>query len=80
MVKEWPLSPSRWGWGNSSVSNNLVERPHYGAAQKLICKKLGADDDYQSVVNVQKGQRTLNHAVKIKHIQLVHHGSRHWFL
>ena len=24
------------------------------AAQKLICKKLGADDDYQLVLNVQK--------------------------
>ena len=24
------------------------------AAQKLICKKLGIDDDYQSVLNVQK--------------------------
>ena len=24
------------------------------ATQKLICRKLGADDDYQSVLNVQK--------------------------
>ena len=42
------------------------------AAEKLICKKLGADDDYQSVFNVQKRQGAPYSAVKNEHIQLLH--------
>ena len=49
-------------------------------AQKLICKKLGADDDYQSVLNVQKRRVAPCRAVKNEHIQLLHDGSGHWVL
>ena len=34
------------------------------AAEKLICEKLGADDDYQFLLNVQKCQGALYRAVK----------------
>ena len=36
----------------------------------LICKELGADDDYQSVLNTQKRQGVPYHAVKNDLIQL----------
>ena len=35
------------------------------AAQKLICKELGADDDYKSVLNVRKRRDTPYCAVKM---------------
>ena len=38
--------------------------------QKLICRKLGGDDDYQSVLNVQKRQGAPCRAVKNKHNKL----------
>ena len=47
------------------------------AAQKLICKELGADDDYQSIPNVQKRRGATYRAVKNEQIQLLHDGSRH---
>ena len=50
------------------------------AAQKLICKKLGADDDYQSVLNVQKHRAAPYPAVKNEHIQLLHDAYGHWLL
>ena len=50
------------------------------AAQKLICKKVEADDDYQSVINVQKRRGAPYRAVKNEHIQLFHDGSGHWLL
>ena len=58
-------------WLNDRIMN---------AAQKLIYKKLGADDDYQSVLNVQKRQGAPYRAVKNEHIQLLHDGSGHWLL
>ena len=39
-----------------------------GAAQKLFCKKLGADGDYQSVLNLQKRRGAPYRAVKNEHI------------
>ena len=50
------------------------------AAQKLMCKELGADDDYQSVLNVQRRGATPYRAVNNDHIQLLHDGSGHWLL
>ena len=50
------------------------------ATQKLICKKLGADDDYQSVLNVQKRRGAPYRAVKNEHNQLHYSGSGHWLL
>ena len=49
-------------------------------AQKLICKKLGADDDYQSLLNVKKHRGAPYRAVKNEHNQLLHDGSGHWLL
>ena len=48
------------------------------AAQKLVCKKLGADDDYQSVLNVQKRRGAPYRAVKDEHVQLFHDCFGHW--
>ena len=45
------------------------------SAQKLLCEELGADDDYQSVLNVQKRRGAPYRAVKNEHIQLLHDGS-----
>ena len=42
-VEEILRSPTAW------LNYHIMD-----AAQKLICKKLGADDDYQFVLNVQK--------------------------
>ena len=50
------------------------------ASQKLICKKLGADEDNQSVLNVQKRRGVLYRAMKHEHIQLLHDGSWQWLL
>ena len=49
-------------------------------AQKSVYKKLGADNDYQSVVNVQKYQGAPYRAVKNEHIQLMYDDSGHWQL
>ena len=49
-------------------------------AQKLICKKLGADGDNKSVLNVQKPRDAPYHAVKNEHIQLLYDSSGHWRL
>ena len=48
--------------------------------QKLIGRKLGGDDDYQSVLNVQKCQGAPCHAVKNEHIQLLQDGCGHSLL
>ena len=45
------------------------------SAQKLLCEELGEDDDYQSVLNVQKRRGAPYRAVKNEHIQLLHDGS-----
>ena len=66
--------------GNPSVSNGLVEQPHYGCDSKVNFKKLGADDDYQSVLNVQKHWGAPYRAVKNEHIQLHYDGSGHCLL
>ena len=50
------------------------------ATQKLICRKLGADDDYQSVLNVQKRRGAPCCAVKNEHIQPLYEGSGDWLL
>ena len=42
------------------------------ATQKLTCKDLGADDDYQSVLNVQKCRKAPYCAVKSEYMQLLH--------
>ena len=49
-------------------------------AQKSVYKKLGADNDYQSVLNVQKYQGAPYREVKNEHIQLMHDDSGHWQL
>ena len=61
------LSPT--AWLNDRIMNTV---------QKLICKTLGADEDYQSVLNVQKRWGVPYCAVKNEHIQLLNAGSEHW--
>ena len=53
---------------NPSVSNGLVEQLHYGCDSKVNFKELGADDDYQSALNVQKRRGAPYRAVKNEHI------------
>ena len=50
------------------------------AFNELICKKLRVDDDYQSVLNVQKHRGVPVSAIKNEHIHLLHNGSEHWLL
>ena len=50
------------------------------AAQKLICKTLGEEDNYQSVLNTQKKAAIPLNPVYNDHIQLLHDGGSHWFL
>ena len=51
-----------------------------GAAQRLIRKALGADLNYQSVLNSQRNIRTPFQPVNQEHIQLLHDGLNHWIL
>ena len=50
------------------------------AAQKLICKTLGEEDNYQSVLNTQKNATIPFNPIYNDHIQLLHDGGSHWFL
>ena len=50
------------------------------ATEKLICKELRTDDNYQSVVNVQKRRGAPCREVKNEHIHLLHVGSEHRLL
>ena len=51
-----------------------------GAARKLVCKELRANDSYQSVLNVQKRPGAPYCVVKNEHIQQLHDDSGHWLL
>ena len=50
------------------------------AAQKLICKEIGTDESYQSVLNSEKKTIDSFHPVSQEHVQLLHDGANHWFL
>ena len=50
------------------------------AAQKLICKEIGTDESYQSVLNSEKKTIGPFHPVSQEYVQLVHDGANHWFL
>ena len=67
--EEIPRSPNAW------LNDRIMD-----ATKRLICKKLGAHDDYESVLNVQKRRGAPYRAVKNEHIQLLHDDSGHWQL
>ena len=50
------------------------------AAQKLICKEIGTDESYQSLLN--SGKKTIDpfHPVSQEHVQFLHDGANHLFL
>ena len=50
------------------------------AAQKLICKEIGTDESYQSVLNSEKKTIDPFHPVSQEHFELLHDGANHWFL
>ena len=50
------------------------------AAQELICKEIGTDESYQSVLNSEKKTIDPFHPVSQEHVQLLHDGANHWFL
>ena len=50
------------------------------AAEKLICKEIGTDESYQSVLNSEKKPIDPFHTVSQEHVQLLHDGANHWFL
>ena len=50
------------------------------AAQILICKEIGTDESYQSVLNSEKKTIDPFHPVSQEHVQLLHDGANHWFL
>ena len=59
-------SPTAW------LHNGIMD-----AAQKVICKELRADGDYQLVLNVLKRRGAPYRAAKNEHIQLLHNVSGH---
>ena len=67
--EEIPRSPTAW------LNDHIMD-----ATKRLICKKLGAHDDYESVLNVQKRRGAPYRAVKNEHIQLLHDDYGHWQL
>ena len=62
------LSENEW------LTDNIMD-----AAQKLICKQLGALDSYQSVLNSEKQTENPFQPVSQEHVQLLHDGSNHRF-
>ena len=50
------------------------------AAQKLICKEIGTDESYQSVLNSEKKTIDPFHTPSQENVQLLHDGPNHWFL
>ena len=51
------------------------------ATEKLICKEIGTDESYQSVLNSEKKTIDPFHTVSQEHVQLLHDGANHyWFL
>ena len=50
------------------------------AVQKLICKAVGDERNYQSVLSAQRKVGMTFGPVNHDHIQLLHDGSLHWFL
>ena len=50
------------------------------AAQKLICKEIGTDEPYQSVLNSEKITIDPFHPVSQEHVQLLYDGANYWFL
>ena len=64
----------------TSTPSALLYNRIMNAAQKLTCKKLRADDGYQSVLNVQTRRGAPYRAMKNEYIQLLHDASGHWLL
>ena len=62
---------SKDAWLNDRIMN---------AAQKLICKEIGTDESYQSVLNSEKKSIDPFHPVSQEHVQVFHDGANHWFL
>ena len=62
---------SEASWLNDSIMD---------AAQILLCKALGTEKTYQSVLNWQKKCGVPFTAVNDRHIQLMHDGNNHWLL
>ena len=60
---------------NFWISDHLMEK-----TQKRICKQLGNESSYQSVLNTQKKGAMPFCPVNQDHIQLLHDGPNHWFL
>ena len=48
--------------------------------QKLICKEIGTDELYQSVLNSEKKTIDPFYPVSQELVQLLHDGANHWFL
>ena len=60
---------------SNCLNDNIMD-----AAQALICKALGAEIHYQSVLNCQKQVKFPYKPVENEHIQLMHDGANHWLL
>ena len=70
-MKEKQIIMSDKAWLNDNIMDT---------AQILICKALGNQDLYQSVLNTQKRRVAKYQPVDSKHIQLLHDGKRHWLM
>ena len=62
---------SKYTWLNDRIMD---------AAQKLICKEIGTDESYQSVLNSEKKTIDPPHPVSQEQFLLLYDGANHWFL
>ena len=62
---------SKYAWLNDRILD---------AAQKLICKEIGTDQSYHSVLNSEKKTIDPLHPVSQEQFLLLYDGANHWFL
>ena len=65
---------------DANILKSQTARPNdriMDAAQKLICKTLGEEGNYQSVLNTQKNEAMPYNPVYNDHVQLLHDAGSH---
>ena len=70
-IEDKRILQSTDGWLNDRIMD---------AAQKLICKTLGIENTYQSVLNCKMRDNVPYQPVSDDHIQILHDGDNHWLL
>ena len=75
LIKKWALLPKKTEDKNILLSSDAwLNDRMLDAAQARICKTLGTQEHYQSVLNCQKRVKPYK-AVTQEHLQLLHDGN-----